>query len=163
MGGGYTARMRNSRPRLILLRGVVGVAGTVNGEVTRVDIAKRDRGRHLRLRKDRRHDSLCRRSGQSTQPRHRRSRRREEERGRTRGIFRRPLYSAAARSGAVERRRARGGLESRAQKPVEHVQPRPRGARSVEGRRSGRRVPDAAGATRSSGSGGSSMCLGRAG
>jgi hypothetical protein len=33
--------MRNSLTRLILLAALVGVAGTVNGEVTRVDIAKR--------------------------------------------------------------------------------------------------------------------------
>ena len=39
--GGYTPGMRNSLTRLILLTALVGVAGTVNGEVTRVDIARR--------------------------------------------------------------------------------------------------------------------------
>ncbi len=38
---GYTPGMRNSLTRLILLTALVGVAGTVNGEVTRVDIARR--------------------------------------------------------------------------------------------------------------------------
>ena len=33
--------MRKSLPRLLLFAALVGVAGTVNGEVTRVDIAKR--------------------------------------------------------------------------------------------------------------------------
>src|SRR5688500_18163506 len=38
---GYTPGMRNSLVCLILLTAFVGVAGIVNGEVTRVDIAKR--------------------------------------------------------------------------------------------------------------------------
>lgn len=38
---GYTPGMRNNLTLLMLLMALVGVAGTVNGEVTRVDIARR--------------------------------------------------------------------------------------------------------------------------
>ena len=137
--------MRNSLARLILLTALVGVAGTVNGEVTRVEIAKRtDVGTSG-------YEKIIGTIHFAVDPGHPRNRvivdldAAKKNAGRTRGILRRPLHPASARSGAVQRRCARRGLESRAQESVEHVQPRPRRARSVEGRRSRRRVPDAAG------------------